>query len=99
MEVRFASRALERRAASIDAATRAWGPVVARRYIQRINLLTRTPTFADLFAIRALRLHPLIGGRSGQHALALTGRWRLIVRRLPDEKAVLVEEVTHHYGD
>ena len=55
---------------------------------------------ADLYAIRALRLHPLTGRRKGQLAMTLTGRWRLIVTVGSDAMTVVrVEEVSKHYDD
>jgi plasmid maintenance system killer protein len=37
-------------------------------------------TAADLFTLKALRLHPLKGGRKGQHSLSLDVDWRVVVR-------------------
>jgi len=99
VEVQFRTHDLERCFESYREATRRWGPEVARRYIQRINLLLAARDFNELYHIRALRLHALTGGRTGQFAMTLQGRWRLIV--VPNETGdvVRVEEVTNHYGD
>jgi proteic killer suppression protein len=83
----------------LAAARRAWGEKVATRYVQRINQLYAARTAADLFTLKALRLHPLKGGRKGQHALRLDVDWRLVVRFEGDRwKIVRVEEVSKHYG-
>ena len=97
MEVRFGNQQLRRCFERSATATRRWGPDVGRRYIQRIQALYAAERFADLFTIRAFRLHPLGGDREGQYALTLVGRWRIIVR--PERDLIVVEEVTNHYGD
>lgn len=97
MEVRFPTRLLERCYDEGGEALRRWGPVAGTRYVQRVNLLLEAERFVDLFAIRALGLHPLVGARRGQHALRLTGQLRLILTR-EDEATVTVEEVVDHHG-
>ena len=98
MHVDFASRQLERSFTDEADAIRRWGPQVGRRYIMRVRLLQEARTLDDLLAIQSLRLHPLRGERSGDRAITLQGRWRLIIER-PDERTVTVKEVTNHYGD
>ena len=98
MHVDFGSRQLERTFADEAAAVRRWGPEVGRRYITRVRLLQEARALDELLAIQSLRLHPLRGGRSGEWAMTLQGRWRLIIE-WRDERTVLVKEVTSHYGD
>lgn len=98
MRVHFASRELARCYESEREAARAWGQVVGRRYIDRINVIRQARSLRDLAAIRSLRLHQLKGERAGQFAIRLTGRWRLVFR-LADGDVVMVEEVSAHYGD
>lgn len=98
MDVEFGSRGLERCYQREGEAARAWGPQVGRRYIQRVNLLYVVERFQDLFAFQSLRLHPLKGEREGEWALALHGRWRLILVK-DDERKVTIKEVISHYGD
>jgi plasmid maintenance system killer protein len=81
----------------LDAATRQWGPLVARRYSHRLQVL-RSFAWRDLLELRSLRLHPLRGERAGSYAADLTGRWRLLFSREGDEYLV-IEEVSNHYGD
>ena len=97
MEVRFRTRRLERCAGLLDAAVRAWGPEIGRRYIERIQLLQEVPTLETLFAYRATAFHSLRGDRRGQFALRLTGRMRLIIERGPDERSVTVVEVVDYH--
>lgn len=54
MEVRFATRQLERRYRSRTEAIRAWGPVVGNRYVERIGFLVRAPALADVYEARSL---------------------------------------------
>ena len=98
MQVAFASRQLERSYADEADASRRWGPQVGRRYLMRVRLLEEAMAFEELFAFQSLRLHPLRGDRSGEWAITLQGRWRLIIER-SDERTVVVKEVMSHYGD
>lgn len=98
MQVRFASRKLLRCFLDEAEAAKVWGPVVGRRYIQRVQLLQVVEGWDDLSTFQALRLHPLKGERRREWALTLRGRWRLIFER-PDVQTILVKEVSRHYGD
>jgi len=98
LEIIFASNALRRCYESGTEATREWGKVVGRKYIQRIGIIYRARRFDDLYSIRSLRLHKLEGGREAEYAITLHGRWRLIVVSL-EEGSVRVQEVNNHYGD
>ncbi|MGI8553552.1 MAG: type II toxin-antitoxin system RelE/ParE family toxin [Dehalococcoidia bacterium] len=99
MRVQFASKYLQRWYEDTSAGMRAWGADVGRRYIQRIDALFGVHNFAELYSVRAFRLHQLKGEREGQHAMTLVGRWRLILTYLPSEQAIRVEEVANHYDD
>lgn len=99
MRVRFRHRRLEQSFIDAQRATRRWGPMAGARYIQRITTLMAAEKLDDLFSLRSLRLHPLRGSREGQYALTLHGRWRLIVSHSEEQSEILVEEVSHHYGD
>ena len=97
MEVRFRTRQLARAYEQSGEAARRWGPTVGARYVQRVDLLQEAKQLVDLFAIRALALHPLVGGRRGQYALRLTGQQRLVLT-VEGEAAVTVEEVVDYHG-
>ncbi len=99
MEVTFRTRTLARCYASVREAERAWGRDVARRYVNRIDKLLAAEKLSDLFGAPSLRLHPLTGQRAGQYAMTLIGRWRLVVTVSEDERAAVIEEASHHYGD
>ena len=98
MEVHFTTNRLKRCYEESKRATQEWGPEVARRYIQRVEILYAVERFEELYTIRVLRLHPLTGDRAGEHAITLLGRWRMIVTN-EGERSVRVKEVNIHYGD
>lgn len=81
-------------------AVRRWGGEVARRYVDRINILLAAQSVGDLHTIPQLKFHSLKGTRSGEFAIHLDGFMRLIVTF--DEKrkdVVRIEEVSKHYDD
>ena len=98
MEVQFRTRRLERCAQHVGPAVREWGPEVGPRYIERVQLLQEIPSVESLFSVRALGFHPLRGDRSGQFAVRLTGRMRLIIEQGPGEGSVTVVEVVDYHG-
>ncbi len=97
MKVVYSDSELEVRFRHPVRGVRAWGSVVAQKYVMRIITLKRAKTIQDLFGLRALRLHPLQGTKLGRHAIALHGRWRLEVTLGAD--IIRIEEVSNHYGD
>lgn len=100
MVVRFATSRLERCYREIRLAQREWGQKVGRMYIQRINTLWAARDGRELFALKALDMHPLKGDRRGQFAIRLGDRERLIVAFEDDAWTIVrVEEVSKHYGD
>jgi proteic killer suppression protein len=100
VEVTFRTSQLEACFRSWRLGQRAWGTAVARRYVERLNIIRSARAMADLYAIGALRLHPLTGPRQGQLAMTLKWRWRLIVTVGSDTMTVVrVEEVSKPYDD
>ena len=99
MKVDFVNQRLLENYKTSARASRAWGPAVARKYIQRVDILNATHQFNDLYKIQSLRLHKLSGQRAGQFSIHLDIRWRLVFTYLEEENKILVEEVTNHYGD
>jgi toxin HigB-1 len=81
-------------------AVREFGEEVARRYIQRINIIKSTRSVDELRRLPGLRFHALSGSRQGQYAINLTGFYRLIVTLHGSTfEVVQIEEVSKHYGD
>jgi plasmid maintenance system killer protein len=99
VRVEFAGNQLRRAYEQSAQATRRWGVDVARKYISRTDALFAAADFEVVKQLRTLRAHRLEGRYQGRWALDLTGRWRLIIRPSRDGKAVMIEEVTNHYGD
>jgi proteic killer suppression protein len=100
VQVKFRTKQLQRCYGSQKDATQKWGADVARRYVQRIDILYAAETVEDLHRIPVLRFHPLKGSRKGQYALRLTDRARLIVTFTENAATIVwIEEVSKHYGD
>lgn len=108
MEVTFRTDQLRKCYEQHREGERTWGKAVARRYIERINILKRCANLQDVRSFRKLRLHKLTGEYEGQHAISLDERWRLHATfeggpppSGSTAKQVLarIEEVTQHYGD
>lgn len=100
MQLEFKTRRLERAFVQSSRATREWGAVIGRRYVERLVFIQAAGTVADLRAAWSLRFHGLTGVREGQYAVTLTGNWRLVLS-LPDGEAgrrIRVEEVTDYHG-
>lgn len=97
MQVEFRTNKLKVAYQESRKAQRAWGPVVAGRYVQRINIIKSAKGKDELVAMPVLRCHPLSGDLDGLHAIDLTGFYRLIVTF--EEGVVTIEEVSKHYGD
>ena len=100
MEVRFKTKLLKRCYEKSAIAVRQFGPEVARRYIERVNILVQCRSASDLERLAPLEFHPLKGERAGQYAIRLTGFMRLIIRFQDRAMTIVrVEEVSKHYGD
>jgi proteic killer suppression protein len=81
-------------------AVKAYGNEVARKYVQRINIIKQTKDFDELSALPGLRCHRLKGDREGQYAINMTGFYRLIFTLVGESlEIVQIEEVSKHYDD
>jgi proteic killer suppression protein len=73
---------------------------VARKYIQRIQLLQAAESLDELLHLPGLDCHPLKGDRAGRYAVKLTGSVRLLFTLKGDKLDIIrIEEVSKHYGD
>ncbi len=100
MEILFHTRQLEKQYLEYKEAEKSYGRQVARKYIERINIIKKTRDIAELQRLPGLRCHPLKGNREGQWAVNLTGFWRLIFTLQGDcLQIVQIEEVSKHYDD
>jgi proteic killer suppression protein len=73
VEITFRTRKLEKEHREYARAVKAYGDKVARKYIQRINILKSVRNIDELMALPALGCHSLKGDRHGQYSIKLTG--------------------------
>lgn len=100
MEIAFRTRKLEREYQEYARAVKSYGSEVARRYIQRINIIKQARDIKELMSLPALRCHALKGNYHGEYAIKLTGFYRLIFTLKGDALEIAqIEEVSKHYGD
>jgi proteic killer suppression protein len=100
VEVIFRTRKLEREYRQHSKGVKAYGHEVARKYIQRINIIKRVRDIDELMNLPALGCHPLKGDRRGQYAFKLTGFYSLIFTLRGEALEIAhIEEVSKHYGD
>lgn len=100
MEVRFKTNKLQKQYENSKDAIKAYGLDVAKKYINRVNLLKSAKSFDDLSKIPQLKFHPLTGDRKGEFAISLTGFYRLIITNDGDTFDIAkIEEVSKHYDD
>ena len=100
LHIRFRKKKLEACFLTHKHAVKEWGNEIARRYVQRVQIMQATENLTDLMKLPGLRCHPLKGKRAGEYALKLSGFYRLIFtvegRSL---NIVTIEEVSKHYDD
>jgi hypothetical protein len=60
VEIEFATTKLADAAHSLEAASRLFGRPIGRKYIQRLGILRSVANIDELYALRPLRLYPLI---------------------------------------
>jgi proteic killer suppression protein len=98
--IRFKTKKLERQYKEHRQAQKAWGNKIARKYIQRINLIKAATCLEDVMKLPGLRCHPLKGDRVGKYAANLDGFYRLIFSVDGEQLEIaLIEEVSKHYDD
>lgn len=100
MEVFFRTRKLKKRYEESREAEKIYGREVARKYIERVNIIKQVHDINELCTLPGLRCHPLKGDRKGEWVIKLTGFYRLIFT-LEGKKLeiVCIEEVSKHYDD
>ena len=100
MQIQFRTKKLEKQYAQHKLAVKAYGVKVARKYVQRINIIKETKDFDELSVLPGLKCHQLKGDREGQYAINLTGFYRLIFTLVGESlEIVQIEEVSKHYDD
>lgn len=98
--IRFRTRKLEKQYANYREAAKAYGAVVARKFIERLNIIKTVRDIEELHRLPGLRCHELKFDRKGQWSVNLTGFYRLILT-LEGEclEIARIEEVSKHYDD
>lgn len=100
MKVEFRKKKLEKCFKQQKHAVKEFGDQVARKYIQRIEIIKSVANLDDLMGLPGLRCHPLKGKRQDQYAVKLTGFYRLIFTVDGDcLNIAMIEEVSKHYDD
>jgi proteic killer suppression protein len=100
LEIKFKTNKLQKQYENYKIAEKTYGQVVAKKYIQRVNILKSANSFEDLYKIPQLKFHPLKENRSGEFAMSLTGFYRLIIINIGDTFDIAkIEKVSKHYED
>ncbi|MBT3297182.1 MAG: plasmid maintenance system killer [Verrucomicrobia bacterium] len=100
MKVGFKTRKLQSEYQHSQKAIQSYGTQVARKYIQRVDILKQATGLDEVKRLPGLNCHPLKGTRKGQWAVKLTGFYRLIFTVSGEQLNVArIEEVSKHYGD
>jgi proteic killer suppression protein len=100
MQVRFRSVALRRCYERTKEGRKVWGDKIARKYVERLNILYAVESGVVLSTLPQLHFHPLAGARTGQYALNLDEFWRLVISfDDSSQRQACVEEVSKHYDD
>lgn len=98
MKLEFSTNRFAESSLSLSMASRQFGVPIGRKYIQRLVILRAVDKFTQLFGMRALRLHPLKGNRTGQYSITLTANYRLIIEKIAEDAARIVD-VEDYHGD
>jgi proteic killer suppression protein len=100
MQVEFRTKKLEKQYRDSKQAIREYGEAVAKRYVQRINIIKSATDIEELERLPGLNCHPLKGNRAGDWSITLINRMRLIFTLKGDKlEVVRIKEVSKHYGD
>ncbi|MDZ7724609.1 MAG: type II toxin-antitoxin system RelE/ParE family toxin [candidate division KSB1 bacterium] len=103
MEVQFRTRKLQKQYENSSEAERSYGKDVARKYIQRINIIKQSRDINELALLPGLHCHLLKSDRKSQWAIKLSGFYRLIFtvkgellnNNRISELATIVHKVAH----
>ncbi|RKX38644.1 MAG: plasmid maintenance system killer [Verrucomicrobia bacterium] len=100
MKISFKTRKLQREYEDQRKAVKSYGEPIARKYVQRVNLLKTARNLDEVKTLPGLNCHPLKGARDGQWAVKLSGFYRLIFTVSGEALDLArIEEVSKHYDD
>jgi len=97
--VRFRNNKLRRAFEKQKFAVGKWGPKVGPIYIRRIRSIQAVEKFEDLRKLPQLAFHSLTGNRSGEFAISIIGKIRLILKKeiIDGTEGAIIWEVSDHY--
>jgi proteic killer suppression protein len=96
VDIEFSSHRLEKASLSLSEASRLFGVPIGRKYIQRLAVLRAIDKFSELYGHQALKLHPLKGSRVGQCSITLTMNYRLIIKKIEEDKVRIIDVEDYH---
>ena len=97
MDIHYRTNRLRDCATDESVASRAFGRRTGAKFFQIVNLLAEQPSLQQIRQIKSLNFHQLGADRTGEYAITLGRRERLIVT-LDGERSLWIEEVSlRHY--
>ncbi len=100
LKISFKTTRLKKEYEDHRKASRSYGEQIARKYIQRVDLLKHARDLDEVKALPGLNCHPLKGNRKGQWAVNLSGFYRLVFTASGAAlNLARIEEVSKHYDD
>ena len=88
MYIEFKKKNLRRQCESFAALRKAFGDIIAKQVVMRLNALKAADCIEDLDPLPPTRCHPLKGNRKGQYAMDLGHPHRLIFEPLAETRTV-----------
>ena len=98
MDIRYATRNLERLATEKEYTAKLDGAIVSG-YRKVLGFIESAHDERDLSAVKSLRFEKLKGDRRGQSSLRINDQWRLIVtmEKMDSGKVVVVVEIVDYH--
>ena len=94
MYIEFKKKKLRKQCESFAALRKAFGDIIARQVVKRLNALKAADCIEDLDPLPPTRCHPLKGNRKGQYAMNVGQPYRLIFEPLAETRIVRDEKET-----
>lgn len=94
MYIEFKKKNLRRQCESFAALRKAFGDIIAKQVVKRLNTLKAADCIEDLDPLPPTRCHPLKGNRKGQYAMNVGQPYRLIFEPLAETRIVRDEKET-----
>ncbi len=94
MYIEFKKKKLRKQCESFAALRKAFGDIIAKQVVKRLNALKAADCIEDLDPLPPTRCHPLKGNRKGQYAMNVGQPYRLIFEPLAETRIVRDEKET-----